>query len=462
MRQMLIDMENLHLQHNFKVCLNASVKTTLRFHMSRSSVYLGYLLTILLVLCLSQAALASGVAREHWEIQRPRLSANSVSSDAQNFGRSVALSGRWLFVSADLGAGTEVVCVYRKTKNGWRKSQLLKPARLHPVKGEASGFGDSIVLTGNIAFISGFDMVVGGQPRGAVFVYVNRNGRWVPVQVLSPKDGSYSGEPLSYNGHTLFVGDSDADVGGDQSQGAVYAFTKRDGKWQQAAKIVAKDGAAWDYFGDAIATSRGLLVVVADIALNRMGKAYIYKKSGNHWKNTKVITGGKQVGGRFSCVCGVATNGRDIFLGAASDELTPGLDIWDHPPKNDSGVGEILEMRQVHGRWQSAEKITPRDRNKARTFGHLVYVKRHMIFIGAPRASISKNGYWNGIVYVFQRIGSRWEQTGRLNAGHPKVPESFGSSLAISNHLLVVGAPSAIVGGEERGAVYFFELKRLH
>lgn len=427
--------------------------------MIRISVYPGYLLTISLAFCFSQSALASGVTREHWEIRGSRLSANSISSDAQHFGRSVALSGKWLFVSADLGLGTEVICVYRKTKNGWRKSQLLKPTSLHPVKDEASGFGDSMVLSGNIAFISGLDMVIGGQPRGAVFVFENRNGRWVNVQVLSPKDGSYSGEPLSYNGHTLFVGDSDADVGGNQSQGAVYAFTKRDGKWKQEAKIVAKDGTAFDYFGDAIAASRRLLAVVASMAMNRMGKAYIYKKSGNHWVSAGMITGSEHIGGRFSCVCGVATNGESVFLGGESDELDPAVNYWEHPPKTDLGIGEILEMHRSQGQWYRSGLITPHEEDTTRSFGRVIRLEDGMLFVGAPQDSITKNGYENGIVYVFQRNGGHWEQTGRLNAGHPKIPESFGSSLAVSDHLLAVGAPWAKVNGVERGAVYFFDLK---
>lgn len=96
-------------------------------------------------------------------------------------------------------------------------------------------------------------------------------------------------------------------------------------------------------------------------------------------------------------------------------------------------------------------------------YGRSVAVREDILVIGAPSEDSQ-----SGAVYVYARQDGRWSQTHRLTAHNAEAGDGFGSSIAISRDLIVVGAPledGAIGGvnpsGEDNaapaaGAVYAF------
>ena len=77
------------------------------------------------------------------------------------------------------------------------------------------------------------------------------------------------GGSVSISGNTVVVGAWDANVGANSEQGAAYVFTQPAAGWAnmtQTAKLTASDGAAGDFFGDAVSISGDTIVVGAENA----------------------------------------------------------------------------------------------------------------------------------------------------------------------------------------------------
>lgn len=100
-------------------------------------------------------------------------------------------------------------------------------------------------------------------------------------------------------------------------------------------------------------------------------------------------------------------------------------------------------------------KITAGDGAADDLFGSDVAVSGNTVVIGSRQDTIGTNDF-QGSVYVFVRQASGWVQEQKLVA-NPAAEEIFGSSVAIEDDTIVVGAPSArpLPGGFQ-GAGYVF------
>ncbi len=66
-------------------------------------------------------------------------------------------------------------------------------------------------------------------------------------------------------------------------------------------------------------------------------------------------------------------------------------------------------------------------------------------------------GPQSGAVFVFERVGETWVETGRLLASDGAPYDHFGESVAVDGSTLVVGAPFDDDGATDAGSVYVFE-----
>lgn len=120
------------------------------------------------------------------------------------------------------------------------------------------------------------------------------------------------------------------------------------------------------------------------------------------------------------------------------------------------GQGKVYVYSLVNGVWEFQVSFSSSDGNSDDEFGSSVAISNNYIVVGAP--STSHNGYLNiGKAYVFQRTGSQWTQQAILlpTAGGNFI--EFGSSVSISGDYLVVGSPREMVNGVAlAGRAYVF------
>ncbi len=120
-------------------------------------------------------------------------------------------------------------------------------------------------------------------------------------------------------------------------------------------------------------------------------------------------------------------------------------------PLNPTHPGAIHVFRRAGEGWREAATITSGDLTLGDRFGSTLAVSGTVVAVGAP-----KHGD-NGAVYVFERRGSSWTRTARLDAPAGGKGDEFGLAVGLDGPLLVVSAPSA---DSSRGVAYAYRRDR--
>lgn len=198
------------------------------------------------------------------------------ASDAQdelNFGRSVAVSGQTVVVSADgasVTARADAAAYVFDASTGAQIAKLTVDGRY-----EGDLFGRSVAVSGDTAVMGA--QLGGDNHGGTVYSFDTATGAAGPQ--LTGTDTAYLdhfGDAVAISGDIAIIGAPQHDAVA-QEAGAAYLFDVATGA--QLAKLTADDGAAFDYFGDSVAIAGDRAVVGAarnsGIA-DRAGAVYLF------------------------------------------------------------------------------------------------------------------------------------------------------------------------------------------
>jgi len=115
-------------------------------------------------------------------------------------------------------------------------------------------------------------------------------------------------------------------------------------------------------------------------------------------------------------------------------------------------IYSILQNAASHYPQQAYLKASnPNDHDE---FGSAVAIDGDTIVIGAPNEDGSQEN--SGAAYVFVRAGAGWEQQAYLKPSIPRKEARFGSAVAIDGETIVVGAPFDSTNGSEAGTAFVF------
>ncbi len=266
------------------------------------------------------------------------------------------------------------------------------------------------------------------------------------------KESDEFGRSVAISGNTAIVGAYNEDTGG-QNAGAAYIFERdSSGTWTQTKKLLASDPEAFDGFGHSVAISGNIAIVAApfeNTGGSRAGAVYIFERdSSGNWSETetkKLFASVPKASDYFGK--SVAISGNIAIVGAEGDD-TGG---------DQAGAAYIFEC-DSNGNWSETEtqKLLASDPTKSSSFGKSVAISDHIAIVGAN--SEDSGGYNAGAAYIFERDRSgTWTQTKKLLASEPKASDNFGWSVAISGNIAIVGAPYEDTAGDSAGAAYIFE-----
>lgn len=143
----------------------------------------------------------------------------------------------------------------------------------------------------------------------------------------------------------------------------------------------------------------------------------------------------------------------DILAVGAIDETAEGQ----------QAAGKVhLYQRNLGGpdNWGELTSFTGSGIRRFEDFGSTLALHQGLLAVGAERAQVG--GISNvGVVYLFDRDEggvNNWGEIRRLQAADPVANSRFGRALAISGDRIAVGCPDLAVDGQSRkGAVYLFE-----
>ncbi|MDE0301472.1 MAG: hypothetical protein OXN17_22835 [Candidatus Poribacteria bacterium] len=332
--------------------------------------------------------------------------------------------------------------------------------------GNAAGFKLVVVEEGTrngrlTSDVNG-DTIIVGAPAGfgMARIYVGRGSKWKEQAELTvkPVHGNMNraipsfGVAVDLTGpHELaspnyaVIGASRA--GADESlAGAAFIFARNRNQWNEQAKLVAADVAPNDSFGDAVSIEGDVTVIGSpgdDDAGSGSGSAYIFVRDGTAWKQqVKLAPADLQRSDAFGTAVLVYRN--TVVVGA--------------PKHTHSGVrftGAAYVFERNGDTWIQKAKLVADDAAKSDNFGGSLAMGGNTIIVGAPLAD-SDRGKDSGAAYVFVRDGAGWRQQAKFGPKDAKKADQFGSDVAVSGSIAIVGAKTREEGAPGSGAAYAF------
>ena len=204
-------------------------------------------------------------------------------------------------------------------------------------------------------------------------------------------------------------------------------------------------GGQYTNFGNRVSVSGETALVGAsaeNVVGSFSGAAYVFEKNGNAWPQVSKLT--PVDGAEFHQFgSSVAVDDGVIVVGAFRGE------------GNEEETGSAYVYERLGGAWTFVAKLTAGDGAAFDQFGHSVAVSGQAVVVGAfNHDDLGKN---SGAAYVFEKIEGVWQQTAELLADEGDIVDLFGTEVAISGSVVVVGSHQDDDTANAAGAVYVFE-----
>jgi len=270
---------------------------------------------------------------------------------------------------------------------------------------------------------------------------------WQEQAKLAASDGAaydFFGEAVSNSGDYVIIG-APYDDDGKVDSGSAYIIFRREGiEWEQQAKLIASDAAIGDRFGYSVCISGDYAIVGAPCDDDRgidSGSAYIFSRSGINWIQQAKLT--------------IPDGAVEDFFGKAvsisGDYAIVGVPYSD---ANGEASGSAYIFKRSGTSWLREAKLTPSDANAYDEFGCSVSISGDYAIVGAIRGD--KNGNDCGCAYIFKRSGTTWAQQAKIVAVDAEVDDRFGCSVSIRGNFAIVGAIFNDPNESNRGSAYIF------
>lgn len=150
--------------------------------------------------------------------------------------------------------------------------------------------------------------------------------------------------------------------------------------------------------------------------------------------------------------------GADDYFGysvsVSGDAAVIGMYLDDDVALN-AGAAYVYR-RDANGQWNQEAKLHASDGAANDFFGYSVSISGDVILIGAD--DDGDLGLFSGSAYVFRRdANGQWNQEAKLHASDGTLTDQFGTSVAVSGDVAVIGAPNHDEGVSDSGAAYVFQ-----
>ncbi len=316
-----------------------------------------------------------------WSLQQTLVANDGDRGDA--LGTYVDIDGNTIVAGArndDLnGTDSGSAYIFTRSNGEWVQQQKIVPED----SDSGDSFGRSVAINDNTILVGApqFDESRGNN-TGAVYVFSRSGTKWTQQQKLVPADGDEDdgfGISVAVDGNTAVIGARWDEHPTGYRAGSAYVFSRSGGHWRQEQKLAASDGNRHDWFGRAIALSGNTALIGApmDGDTENGGSAYVFSRSGGHWRQEQKLTGNRS-DGRFGY--SVALHNKMALVG-------------------DIGTGSAVIFRRSGSQWSNQQRLTPADGDTGDQFGVSVALQGSTAIIGAFRADDSSAG---GAAYGFQ------------------------------------------------------------
>ncbi len=308
-------------------------------------------------------------------------------------------------------------------------------------------FGYSVAIDGSTAVVGAH--MQGDNNAGAVYVFTEVDDVWSHAATLTASDGAANyefGISVAIAGNTIVVGARQDDT----RNGAAYVFTEAAGMWSQA-KLIASDGAAKDELGISVAIDGNTIVVGARQDDTRNGAVYVFTKADDvAWANDSGENH-KEEAAKLIASDGAANDELGISVAIDGDTVVAGAHLHDINDNGTDipNAGAAYVFTKPAGGWidnTEGAKFTAPDGAAKDEFGISVAIDVDTVAVGAHQPTYQENNMnvdvGPGAAYVFTRDSNsgKWGQPVKLTASNGVLGDGFGISVAVDGNTAVVGA----------------------
>lgn len=167
------------------------------------------------------------------------------------------------------------------------RNELVKLLASDGISDVYFGVSTAISSDGNTAIVG----VPGHNTRkGIACIFTRNDGTWIQQAKLLASDGAaydYFGTSvaISGDGNSVIVGSNGDNNEKGTNAGSAYIFTRTDSGWVEEAKLLASDGYSGDWFGFSVSISSdaNTAIVGANWHNDGKGAAYIFTRSDSGW-----------------------------------------------------------------------------------------------------------------------------------------------------------------------------------
>jgi choice-of-anchor B domain-containing protein len=309
---------------------------------------------------------------------------------------------------------------------------LLAGLALAPAAMVAQGFGTTAAVGEREVFLSA---PLNPYAKGTVFVYRPAGAGWREAAQLTASDGTLLdrfGRSLSFSAGRLLVGATST----DSSRGAAYVFEKSAaGVWRQAAKLVPAGAQQGDSWGRAVLLAGDVAFVAAWGANQGRGAVAVWRRgAAGQWSEEATLAATDAQPGDFFGSAMALDQGHLVIGAVQKDSST--------------GAAYLFRRDAASGAWSQQARLEADGLSRFSGFGASAVAQGDVVMVGAPGLEQG-----NGAVFVFERnpATGAWAQSRRLAPFDGEPEGQFGSTMALAQGELWIGAPAARGG---RGSLY--------
>lgn len=324
---------------------------------------------------------------------------------------------------------------------------------------DSDQFGQSVAISGNYAIVGTWrEDDAGGVNVGKAYIFDVTTGALLHTldnpNAYGTSDSDSFGRSLAISGNYAIVGAPYEDDSGGSNSGKAYIFDVTTGTLLHTLDNPNAYGtSANDNFGDSVAISGNYAIVGAygedDAGGTSSGKAYIFNVTTGALVHT--LDNPNAYGTSFIDFFGgeVAIDGNYAIVSAAPEDDAGG-DASGKVYIFDVTTGSLLHtLDNPNAYGTSADDW----------FGQSVAISGNYVIVGTYRED-DAGGLTSGKVYIFDvTTGTLLHTLDNPNAYGTSAGDSFGRSVAISGNRAIVGAYfEADAGGSGSGKAYIFQL----
>jgi hypothetical protein len=347
-----------------------------------------------------------------WSEQAKLIASDGITLDC--FGFSVAMSGDGSVVAIgsysndnSSGANSGAVYIFKQINNVW--SQQVKLISENIWNNDNFGYSLAMSSDGNTLAVSSINYYDTNNPsitsHGAVYVFINSGLSWSQEAKLLASDKASTDRfgnsiSMSSDGNLILIGAKLDNNERGSDCGSAYIFRKTQSTWSQEKKLIASDGASYDWFGSSVALSKNGLFALIGAPKNtnakgsEAGAAYIFINSGNDWTlQQKLIPDTIGVKSYAGSVVTIDQVGQVAVIGACYDTNSRGTQ-----------VGDAFVFTRTGNSWNEKGSLVPGNSNGYAHFANSAQLSYDGSFVVIGARETYENTLAVGSAYIFDQL----------------------------------------------------------